>query len=282
MKPSPPPLYRLSIALGELGTAANAVVHLVQTLFDKAGKRKKQITIPAKKRTSDFLDNSMPAYRLPKKVINESHMALSATIERVRAAGEECRAAIGAEGQLIDDALYQGGRTWSLHALECVIVLEKWFVGPWPWQGHSPLAKLPTLQEAITGVLRTAQQLFRLRDQVEGVRELCQQQSDAGGSHAEANASHRIHKPDGWTKKDLIDQAKAFDVILTSTTFWRIRRAAKVNAPPKGGKGPHYKFSMSDLRKMIAAVERGRVRKGAELASAWRDLLPGDAILNHR
>ena len=82
-----------------------------------------------------------------------------------------------------------------------------------------------------------------------------------------------VHKPDGWTKADLLRQAREDGKIISATKFDTIRDRAKVKAAPKGGAGPHHKYSKAELRKLIAEVEQGDYLNKEAIAQAWRGLL---------
>lgn len=82
-----------------------------------------------------------------------------------------------------------------------------------------------------------------------------------------------VYKPDGWTKAELLGQANEGDKLLGTTTFDTIRRKAKVAAAPKGGAGPHHKYSKADLRKMIIEIKSRAYRNQAAIARAWAELL---------
>lgn len=102
---------------------------------------------------------------------------------------------------------------------------------------------------------------------------------DASGKNvveADGRNGSPVHKPDGWTKAELLAQANEDGKILSASKFDTIRGQAKVKAAPKGGAGPHHKYSIADLKKLIAEVEGGGYRKSGAIAEAWRELLGSD------
>jgi hypothetical protein len=82
-----------------------------------------------------------------------------------------------------------------------------------------------------------------------------------------------VAKPDGWTKSELVSQAKDRLGSFGDTTFDRIRKAANVPPSERGGKGQQRRYSRTDLRKLIKAVIGGEYRRKKEIATAWSDLL---------
>lgn len=85
-------------------------------------------------------------------------------------------------------------------------------------------------------------------------------------------AKDRVYKPAGWTKKELVDEAKE-QTSFSATVFDEIRKQTDVKAAEKGGKGQQRKYSKADLRKLIDAVEAGTFRYRVQIAAAWRGLL---------
>jgi hypothetical protein len=90
-----------------------------------------------------------------------------------------------------------------------------------------------------------------------------------------------VTKLDGWTKQELISQAKTEWEGFSGSTFDRIRDAAEVAGGPKGGRGAHHRYSTREVSKLIDGAERrGRELGNAEyalVASAWRQLIPHDS-----
>ncbi|MCC7388529.1 MAG: hypothetical protein IT431_07140 [Phycisphaerales bacterium] len=102
-----------------------------------------------------------------------------------------------------------------------------------------------------------------------------------GAAREEARDEAPVHKPDGWTKAELIAQANKDGTMLSPSTFDLIRQKAKLKGGPKGGRGPHHKYRTADLKQLIAEVEGGEYRKKAAIAEAWRELLaPSDPPAN--
>jgi len=83
-----------------------------------------------------------------------------------------------------------------------------------------------------------------------------------------------LYKPDGWTRGELINQAHAFNVSLSPSTFDNIRKAAGIKPSERGGRGAQRRYSIAELRKLIRTAKTGRFRNGPHIASAWADLLP--------
>lgn len=81
-----------------------------------------------------------------------------------------------------------------------------------------------------------------------------------------------IRKPGGWTRKELVDEAKE-KTRFSATVFDKIREAAGIAAGEQGGAGQQRRFTKAMLRKLIAAVEAGRFRYRVGIAAAWRELL---------
>lgn len=82
-----------------------------------------------------------------------------------------------------------------------------------------------------------------------------------------------LHKPDGWTKGELMAAVKDRITTWSASTFDAIREDAGVKAPPPGGKGQQHRYGPADLRKLIQAAESGNRRNKDEIVRAWRDLL---------
>jgi hypothetical protein len=92
---------------------------------------------------------------------------------------------------------------------------------------------------------------------------------DADGQQELENTGH-VSKPGGLTRKELIEEAG--DDVLSATVFDRIRKAAGLPPGERGGKGQQRRFSNSDVRKLIKAVEAGTYRAKKDIAAAWRQL----------
>ncbi len=82
----------------------------------------------------------------------------------------------------------------------------------------------------------------------------------------------KVRKPGGWTRKELVDEAKE-KVPFSATVFDKIRRAAAVKPGERGGSGAQRRFSKSELRELIKAVEDGPFRYKLGIVSAWHELL---------
>lgn len=82
-----------------------------------------------------------------------------------------------------------------------------------------------------------------------------------------------VPKPDGWTKSELVSQARDAAGSFSNTTFDNIRNKADVAPSERGGGGQQRRFSRAELRKLIAAIEDGNFRKKAEIAASWGELL---------
>ncbi|MCH7791557.1 MAG: hypothetical protein IID31_04665 [Planctomycetes bacterium] len=82
-----------------------------------------------------------------------------------------------------------------------------------------------------------------------------------------------VYKPDGWTKSELVYQADDAAGSFSPSTFDAVRKAAHVEAGPKGGAGPHHRFSRAELGAMIEAIESGTFRNRQPIGAAWRELL---------
>jgi len=90
-----------------------------------------------------------------------------------------------------------------------------------------------------------------------------------GGDDGKSDSNAPPRKPGGWTKKELGEEAD-----VSGSTFDRIRRATSVKPSERGGKGTQRRFSVAELRKLIAAVQAGTYRNQSDIVRAWRDLLP--------
>ena len=89
-------------------------------------------------------------------------------------------------------------------------------------------------------------------------------QSESSGSH----------KPGGFSKEDLCDEAgESTEHRLSSGTFIKIRNAAGICAAAPNGKGAKRKFSNHQIIKMILAAERLDGFACKRAASAWRELI---------
>ncbi len=88
-----------------------------------------------------------------------------------------------------------------------------------------------------------------------------------------------VHKPDGWTQHELLEQAGT-RAEMSDTTFARIRVAAKVKPSPSGGAGATRRYSQSELRKLISAVKAGTFRNRIEVAAAWSELLDDPSCID--
>jgi hypothetical protein len=95
-----------------------------------------------------------------------------------------------------------------------------------------------------------------------------------GGDNDDSGASSNstFRKPSGWTRKELIDEAKEY-TSFSATGFDRIRKAAQIKPGARGGKGQQRRFGKGELRKLIDAVVSSRVRTRKKIAEAWRGLL---------
>lgn len=82
-----------------------------------------------------------------------------------------------------------------------------------------------------------------------------------------------VHKPDGWTKSELVAQVKDGKTTFGDSTFDRIRIAAGVPAAEKGGKGQQRRYTRGELRRLIKAVKTGRFRSRELIAKQWDELL---------
>jgi len=82
-----------------------------------------------------------------------------------------------------------------------------------------------------------------------------------------------VAKPDGWTKSELVAQAKDAAGSFSASTFDNIRNAANVAAGERGGRGQQRRFSRTELAELIEAIEVGTFRNSSDIANSWRELL---------
>jgi hypothetical protein len=71
---------------------------------------------------------------------------------------------------------------------------------------------------------------------------------------------------DGWTKKELCRQMDC-----KGTTFDTIRKAAFLPAQPRGGEGAAFRYSPTQVRKLIAACRAVDAREHPVRANKWRE-----------
>lgn len=95
-----------------------------------------------------------------------------------------------------------------------------------------------------------------------------------GKPNSDTHPGITVPSPDGWTRSELVAQAREGAGSFSPTTFDRIRVAAKVEPGKAGGEGQKRRFSIAELTKLINAVENGTFRYKADIAKSWRKLLP--------
>lgn len=139
------------------------------------------------------------------------------------------------------------------------------------WYAYGPGAR-PIYREQLQAVMsQVSPVLDRISDAMFDLRrERCTSEPDRP---LDAMPQGPVRKPDGWTRMELVYQLRAILGGFGTTTFDLIRKAAGINSASRGGAGAQRRFSRSDLRKLIAAVERGHNRRKGEIVIAWRDLL---------
>lgn len=93
-----------------------------------------------------------------------------------------------------------------------------------------------------------------------------------GVSKPEVGAA-TIHKPDGWTKKELVAQVTTAVQGWSGTSFDRVRKAAQIEAPEPGGRGQQHRYSRRELKQLLQALESGTFHDRNRIALAWRELL---------
>lgn len=172
-------------------------------------------------------------------------------------------------------------------------------VRPWLWQAQGarpgqPVTSLPKPLEWFSpiatpqyggpweGVFRGDRDeeppvWWEVRVTDRGRAELARPRRSLGGKQAdkqEVQKESAVAKPDGWTRGELIAQAKHDGASCGATTFDSIRRKAGIPSAERGGGGAQRRFSAAQLWKLIETVERGPWRSKREIASAWRELLP--------
>jgi hypothetical protein len=134
-------------------------------------------------------------------------------------------------------------------------------------RGHAPdvvPSALPMIRAGVPEALREASILVAAR--MEEVKSAMM-----AGVRPPTDESGPVRKPGGWTKKELIEEADKD--VLSATVFGRIRNDAGLAPGERGGKGQQRRFSKSDVRKLIKAVEAGTYRAKKEIAKAWRELI---------
>jgi len=113
-----------------------------------------------------------------------------------------------------------------------------------------------------------------LADNTEDHADAFQRQPVAKPLIGERSARRPVPKPEGWTRSELVAQAKdAAAGGFSASTFDSIRKAAGVNASERGGRGQQRRFSRSELTRLIAATEAGKFRNKATIAHSWSQLL---------
>jgi len=95
---------------------------------------------------------------------------------------------------------------------------------------------------------------------------------DANGPREGEASLVGLSKPGGWTKAELVAEAKE-RTKLSGTVFLRIAKQAKLKPSERGGRGQQRKYSKAELRKLMAAVKSGPFRYKDDIAAAWRELL---------
>ena len=86
-----------------------------------------------------------------------------------------------------------------------------------------------------------------------------------------------VFKPDGWTKSELVGQAKyETGGAFSPTKFDRIRKQAKVEPGVPGGKGQQRRYLPKDVKAMIRVVLESKVpkyKKSDAIIRCWQELL---------
>jgi hypothetical protein len=82
-----------------------------------------------------------------------------------------------------------------------------------------------------------------------------------------------VYKPGGWTKSDIVQHLRDAADSFSPSTFDTIRKRAGVRPAPKGGNGPHHCYSIAELRKFKAEIDKGRYQRKADLSTALDELI---------
>jgi hypothetical protein len=98
--------------------------------------------------------------------------------------------------------------------------------------------------------------------------------SDTAAQNSAADAARNpVYKPGGWTKSAIVQHLNDAAESFSPSTFDTIRKRAGVDPAPKGGNGPHHCFSISELRKLKAEIDKGRYQRKADLSTALDELI---------
>lgn len=82
---------------------------------------------------------------------------------------------------------------------------------------------------------------------------------------------HAAHKPGGYTKRELVEEAKTIRETFGSRTFDTYREKARIPAPEANGRGQQHRFTNAAIRALADAIEDGP--DGRAIAKAWRQLI---------
>lgn len=97
--------------------------------------------------------------------------------------------------------------------------------------------------------------------------------SETAGQVGAVQPRRPVPKPNGWTKSELVAQARDAAGSFSASTFDNIRKAANVEAGERGGKGQQRRFSRAELTTLIGATKAGTFRNKIDIANSWRELL---------
>ena len=112
---------------------------------------------------------------------------------------------------------------------------------------------------------------------VSGGRDFQAQAVENSGRDRFGTGLSEVLKPDGWTRAELVAQANHNDEngvkTLSPSTFDNIRKAAGITPSARGGAGAQRRYSVIQLRQLIAAAETGNFLRGKKIATWWGELL---------
>jgi hypothetical protein len=244
----------------------------------------------------DLIDDTEwpPHERLARRAAIEAVLSL-------RAAIDEAILAVSSDGHVMDSPTDGPDRRWTVQTIGHLRKMRGAIL-----RGHDATdavpSALPMIRAGVPSALREHADAVAVRmEQLKSVLMAGPSSKAAQSSVSEEVVSHLVEmkkvlarlgehhpdqdskdlskpvaKPSGWTKGELVEQAKLDEARFSPSAFDRIRKAAGVKPSPRGGKGQQRRFSLSELRKMILAVNKSTCRDKAKIIAAWKQLLPSD------
>jgi len=280
------------------------LAHEVEQLEKACSKRPKQVKrdhfyVPSTMVTGRELHDSIDDTGWPPRERRARRAAIEAVLS-LRAAIDEAALAVSSDGHVMDSPSDGPDRWWTVQTIGHLRKLRGAIL-----KGHGfdvyPSA-LPMIRTGVPQALREQADAVAARmEQLKSVLMAGPSSKAAQPSVSEEVVAHLaemkkvlarleehlpdqdsrdlekpVSKPSGWTKGELVEQAKSDEARFSPSAFDRIRKAAGVKPSPRGGKGQQRRFSRSELRKMMMAVNKSPCRDKDKIIAAWEQLLRSD------